>query len=196
MGGEIEVDSTLGVGSSFWVKVRLLLAEEGVAATGSRDASPRDRGAGAPAVGRERGMGVSAVPRTERSGRSGHILLAEDNPINQVVTRVMLEKLGYVVETVENGREAVAAVGHRAYDLVLMDCRLPELDGLAATAAIRQAEAGPERRTPIIALTGNACAEDAARCLAAGMDAYLAKPVTWEALAAVVARWVPVGAGR
>jgi signal transduction histidine kinase len=195
MGGEIEVDSTLGVGSTFCVTVRLLLAEEGTPASSSRDAAPhppREPGAGAPAAGREQGSGVSAVPDAQRLGRVGHILMAEDNPINQLVTRAMLEQLGYAVDTVENGREAVAAVVHRAYDLVLMDCHLPELDGYAATAAIRRAEAGAERRTPIIALTADARAEDAARCLAAGMDAYLAKPMTREALAAVVARWALV----
>jgi CheY-like chemotaxis protein len=122
---------------------------------------------------------------------AGRILVAEDNPINQLVTVRMLEDLGYATETVEQGRQAVEAVRRGSYALVLMDCHMPELDGFAATAAIRrhEREGTTGHRTPIVALTADAFASDADRCLAAGMDDYLAKPVTAERLRAVVGRW-------
>jgi len=99
------------------------------------------------------------------------------------------------VETVENGRQAVEAVRQRPYDLVLMDCHMPELDGFAATAAIRRDEASQGRRTPIVAVTADALAGDAEKSLAAGMDDHLTKPVTLERLATALERWVaPNGA--
>jgi CheY-like chemotaxis protein len=101
----------------------------------------------------------------------------------------LLEALGYATETAENGRQAVEAVARGSYDLVLMDCHMPEMDGFAATAEIRRREGVGGRRTPIVALTANALSGDAERCLAAGMDDYVAKPVTAERLAAVVAHW-------
>ena len=92
--------------------------------------------------------------------------------------------------TVANGQQAVEAVRQGHYDLVLMDCHLPELDGFAATAAIRHAEAGRGQHTPIVAVTADALAGDAEKSLAAGMDDYLAKPITLERLAAVLGRWI------
>jgi CheY-like chemotaxis protein len=129
------------------------------------------------------------TPPTPRAGGGGRVLAAEDNPINRLVTVRLLEELGYATATAENGRQAVEAVAHGGFDLVLMDCHMPEMDGFAATAEIRRREGVGGRRTPIVALTADALSGDAERCLAAGMDDYLTKPVTLERLAAVVARW-------
>jgi CheY-like chemotaxis protein len=116
------------------------------------------------------------------------ILVAEDNPVNQRVAVAMLERLGQRVEVAGNGQEAVEAVKRFAYDLVLMDVQMPELDGYEATRLIR---ALPERagRLPIIAMTANALKGDAQKCLAAGMDDYLAKPVSTDALTAMLLKW-------
>ena len=117
----------------------------------------------------------------------GYLLLAEDNLINQKVAIAMLSGAGHRVDAVPNGAEAVTAAAGRAYDAILMDCQMPELDGYEATAAIRSQE-GPDRHTPIIALTAGARLEDRRRCLEAGMDGYLAKPISKEALLNLVAR--------
>ncbi len=119
----------------------------------------------------------------------GRLLLAEDNAINRKVAVAMLSSAGYHVDTVFDGAAAVQAVAARHYDAILMDCQMPELNGYEATAAIR-AQEGSGRRTPIIALTAGARLEDQERCLAEGMDSYLAKPVSKDALLALVARSV------
>jgi CheY-like chemotaxis protein/HPt (histidine-containing phosphotransfer) domain-containing protein len=127
--------------------------------------------------------------RTSRApGRElGLLLLAEDNPINQKVAVAMLTGAGHRVDTVSNGAAAVEAVVTGHYDAVLMDCQMPELSGYEATAAIRSHEGGAQH-TPIIALTAGARAEDHERCLAEGMDGYLAKPLNKDLLLAVVAK--------
>jgi CheY-like chemotaxis protein len=117
------------------------------------------------------------------------ILVAEDNRVNQTVITRMLQKLGHRVDVAANGLEAVSALRRIAYDLVFMDCQMPEMDGFGATRAIRAGEAGTPRRIPIVALTANAMHGDREQCLAAGMDDYIAKPVTKQTLAAALERW-------
>jgi CheY-like chemotaxis protein len=126
---------------------------------------------------RDAGPAAEDLPDSPRAGASRKILLAEDNPINQVVAVRMLEKRGHRVTVAANGREAVAAVGREPFDLVLMDVQMPEMDGFEATAAIRQAEEGSGRHLAIFAMTAHAMKGDAERCRAAGMDGYLPKPI-------------------
>lgn len=119
-----------------------------------------------------------------------HCLVADDNVINQTVLVRLLEKLGYRVDVVSGGREAVEAVARSRYDLVLMDCQMPEVDGYRATGLIRQCERDFGDRTVIVAVTANVSDADRLRCLAAGMDDYLPKPVRLESLKACVSKWV------
>jgi len=123
------------------------------------------------------------------------VLVVEDNSINQKLAVRMLEKLGYRPDLVENGQEALAALDAGAYDAVLMDCQMPVMDGFEATADIRRQEAAGKRyvsagHLPIIAVTANAMQGDRERCLAAGMDAYLAKPIKLEDVRTTLGRWV------
>ncbi|HWQ57319.1 MAG TPA: response regulator [Bryobacteraceae bacterium] len=122
-----------------------------------------------------------------RAGRS--VLLAEDNEINQLIVLRLLERVGCRATRVANGREAVAAVATGSWDLVLMDVQMPEMDGFEATAEIRRQEAGV-RHTPIAAMTANAMTGDREKCLSAGMDDYIAKPVRLEDLNRMLSRWL------
>jgi len=117
------------------------------------------------------------------------VLVAEDNIVNQKVAARMLEKLGCRVDVAANGLEAVQAVTHITYDLVFMDCQMPEMDGYAATATIRAREAQIHGHLPIIAMTANAMQGDREKCLAAGMDDYVSKPVKAEQLRAMLQKW-------
>jgi two-component system sensor histidine kinase/response regulator len=117
------------------------------------------------------------------------VLVVEDNPLNQAVAVAILAKLGYHADVADNGREAVEAVTDAAYGAVLMDCQLPELDGYQATAEIRRRE-GSGRHTPIIAMTAAALPGDRERCLAAGMDDYIPKPVLVPDVQAAMSRWL------
>ena len=163
MGGTVEVDSVLGQGSTF--QVTLPLAEEDVAL------EPAPQGQAGPAA------------RT----RVLRILLAEDNTVNQRVATALLKRDGHEVQVASNGREAVDAYARGPWDLVLMDVRMPEMDGLSASRAIRENErASGARRVPIIALTASAMPDERSACLGAGMDEVLAKPITGDELRAVL----------
>jgi len=131
--------------------------------------------------------GVSAEP----GDRSLRVLLAEDNPVNQRVALKMLEKLGHRITIVGDGPSAVRAAGETAFDLLLMDVQMPELNGYEAAGAIREAEHGTDRHVPIIAMTAHTMKGDRERCLEAGMDGYVAKPISAAALVGEIARLVP-----
>ena len=159
MGGEIGVASTPGEGSRFAFSIRLL---EG--------AAPADTPA------------VPSGPDRAAPARALRVLLAEDNPINQKLAQLMLQKLGHASVVAGNGEEAVALVARESFDLVLMDMQMPVMDGIEATRRIRATGA----TLPIVAMTANAMEADRMRCLEAGMNGFLAKPVRGPELAAVI----------
>ncbi|UCV12339.1 response regulator [Dechloromonas denitrificans] len=128
----------------------------------------------------------------ERQRLRGRVLVAEDNESNLIVACTHLERAGLEVRTAANGRLALDLMAVENFDLVLMDCQMPELDGFAATQALREREIGSGRRIPVVALTANAMQGDRERCVAAGMDDYLAKPYSGEQILAVLKRWLPV----
>ena len=150
----------------------------------------------------DREDGTRAVAPAKQALRSaleaplhGHVLLAEDNRVNQRVAVSMLERLGLSVEVVDDGRRAVEAAFAGAYDLILMDCQMPEMDGFEASAEIRRREAAePDSRHVIVALTANAMAGDREKCIAAGMDEYIPKPIKLERLRRCLAQWLGDGA--
>ncbi len=137
--------------------------------------------------------GGAALPALKKP-RVRRVLLAEDNPVNVEVAKAMLHSLGLIVQCARNGEEALRATLANSYDIVLMDCQMPVMDGFAATAEIRRNEqaAGRGRKLPVVAITANALQGDREACLAAGMDDYLSKPFTQQQLGAVIGRWIGV----
>lgn len=162
MGGEIQVMSKLGIGSSFFFSLRMPRAAE--------ETGPQ----------RETAEQVAQAPLV--SSASWHVLLAEDNVINQKVVLRLLEKEGYRVTIANNGREALEYLSKIPFDVILMDVQMPEMDGLEATRAIKRGDIPGRSGIPIIALTANAMPGDEERCRAAGMDDYLSKPITKQQL--------------
>jgi len=140
---------------------------------------------------RERSLVTRHSLREARPPTGARLLVGEDNEVNQKVAVRLLEKLGYRVELADNGHQVVEACRRTRYDAVLMDGQMPGMDGFEATRHIREQE-GEERRTPIIAMTASAMKGDRERCLEAGMDDYISKPVTPEALEAILKRWIHV----
>jgi len=173
MGGVLGYTSEVGRGSTFWFEVPLParpVPADDTAASGEAPSATDARGA-------------------------GRILLVDDSKMNQMVARAMLQRLGYEVDVAGNGADAVLAATSAHYDVVLMDCLMPDMDGYEATEMIRRSE-GPSRHTTIVALTASALSGDRERCLAAGMDDYLSKPLRPAALETVLGRWVSQPAQR
>ncbi len=138
------------------------------------------------------GDAPTKTPEERQRRKRFRVMLVEDNEVNQLVTRGMMSKLGYQVKTVSNGETALALLEQEPFDLVLMDCMMPEMDGFEATRQLRELEKNRgEERTPVVAITANTAEGVQARCLAAGMDDFLAKPVHLDALETVLRRWLP-----
>jgi len=171
MGGEIGVHSTLGAGSVFWVT--LAFEHDGGAAPVH---SPKEY----------------KKARKDIMFEHTRILVVEDNAINQHVAKSFLAKFGCHTTTANNGEEAVILVKEHRFDLILMDCQMPVMDGYEATAIIRQLQVQPSApRTPIVALTANAMKGDDEKCFASGMDDYLTKPMKQDELLETLLKWLP-----
>jgi two-component system sensor histidine kinase/response regulator len=169
MGGDAGASSEQGVGSTFWFTVRL------------RKGKPSAAQSMAVA-------GASAEATLARDHRDSRILLVDDEPISGEVTRELLMAILPAIDVAESGRQAIERFGTQAYDLILMDMQMPGMDGLEATRRIRAMPGGG--KVPIIALTANAFADDKARCLAAGMSDFVAKPINPEGLHAILLKWL------
>ncbi|MFO0575817.1 MAG: CHASE domain-containing protein [Polyangia bacterium] len=173
MDGQVGVTSAPGRGSRFFIELPLVAAP----------AAPVD-----PAAVEKIAAAEPAV--NERTGAPVRVLVAEDNPANQTVAALMLTKLGCRVDVAANGREALEAASAQLYDLIFMDCQMPEVDGYEATERIRRLP-GRHGQVPIVALTANTFASDRERCSAVGMNDFVGKPVSVPMLVQVLKRWLP-----
>jgi signal transduction histidine kinase/ActR/RegA family two-component response regulator len=187
MGGTIGAESAPGTGSTFWITLPLIAALQtrtDAEAAGLPAAVPTLVAAVAEPAAAPPALGVTRLG-------AGRVLLAEDNFVNERVAVYMLTKLGYQVVVARHGREAIDMLGKSGYDLVLMDCQMPEMDGFEATRIIRDRSSGVlDHEIPVIAMTANAFPEDRARALACGMNDFLAKPVERPVLASMLEKWL------
>jgi PAS domain S-box-containing protein len=173
MGGSIDVASSEGSGSTFYI------------------ALPFEKQGQNPAAVKENETEAIFINHDANTPQRARILLAEDHTTNRRVIRMMLNKLGYGADAVANGLDAVKALEKNPYDLVLMDCQMPEMNGYDATAVIRDPESGVlNHATPVIALTANAMAGEREKCIEAGMDDYLSKPVLVQDLETILKKWL------
>jgi len=180
LGGRIGVESEPGRGSRFWF-------------TAVFEKKPADQVVESPACGARAGSEAAPDGRSSAGGKcSGRVLVVEDNVTNQQVALALLKRLGCRADAVASGKEALASLRRIPYDLVLMDCQMPEMTGYEASALIRKPESGVlNPRIPIVALTAHVMSGDREQCLAAGMDDHIAKPVEPETLAAALGVWLP-----
>ena len=188
MGGTIGVDTRPGTGSTFWFTLPLNLDTSTVAADG-----PPAIGVTAPGLAAGLAAGRTAVLGAPRR-RSSRVLLVEDNFVNQRVALYVLAKLGAEVDVAQHGREAIEMLGRSRYDIVLMDCQMPEMDGFEAARIIRdRASAVLDHDVPVIAMTAAAFPEDRARAMASGMSDFMTKPVDRAILAGMLDMWLEQG---
>ena len=166
MGGRIWVESAESEGSTFHFTAKFARSTAGVSA-----ASPATNGVSL------QNMLTAVGTTTNQPKRELHILLAEDNPVNQRLVKRLLEKRGHIVEIAGTGRQAVALAEQKAFDIILMDVQMPDMDGVETTKNIRKREGAQGKHTPIIALTAHTMRGDRERCLAAGMDTFINKPI-------------------
>jgi signal transduction histidine kinase/CheY-like chemotaxis protein len=214
MGGTIGAVSEPGAGSTFWFELQLPPAPQAAAAPSAQAAEghlvpervdgravaadtrlerpvaprpadeltvPAADAPGAPATGGDHAFRADAAI----------VLVVEDSPVNRIVAGRVLERAGFRAQLVDDALQALEALDAQNFDAVLMDCQMPGMDGYEATRELRRRESGGERRTPVIAMTAHAMTGDRERCLAAGMDDYIAKPVRSRTLVEVLRRWVP-----
>jgi PAS domain S-box-containing protein len=187
MGGEIGAESAEGAGSIFWFTLSLQEATSNPAEeTESLNEWESPANERTPQGAPKQDLGTALQQGTL-------VLLADDNVINRKVALLQLERLGYAAHAVENGQLAAEAADTLPYGLILMDCQMPVMDGYEATHQIRQQEKESGRHIPIIAMTANVMQGDRERCLAAGMDDYLSKPIDPYALKTMLHRWLPLG---
>lgn len=180
MGGTIDVESTPGQGSKFWFTIQV--AESSVTNKSMLDKSSIN-------------MPIDDILQEKKinAKKNFNILLAEDNLINQKVALGILKKLGYQADVALNGYEALTAIQSKSYDLILMDCQMPEMDGYTATIEIRKMESGKKTHIPIVAITAHVLKDDRQKCIDVGMDDYLSKPIDVNALANVLERYLMGG---